>query len=109
MRHELLAMTVILAVTFFSGQALAGGKVGADCSFKGIPLYGTVQVVENFPDFQVRIVGGSADLDVQEVSAFPDSCGKWRFVSSLADFKVQFVDGVADFTIRRVQSFPGVR
>ena len=49
-----------------------------------------------------------ADLHVMEVTSFPDSAGKWMYVTSFPDFKIKFVDSFPDFKIKYVTSFPGV-
>ena len=87
----------------------ADGFNAADCTYNGIPLYGKVQVVEHFADFNVQVVEHFADLDVKVVKHFPDSCGKWIFVTSFPDFKISFVNHFADFKIHYVNSFPGAR
>lgn len=46
-------------------------------------------------------------MKVQKVSSFPDSCGKWQFVTSFPDTKVQFVSSFPDVKIQYVNSFPG--
>lgn len=80
-----------------------------NCTFKGIPLYGKVKVVDSCEDFKVQIVTAFPDLAVQVVTAFPDKCGRWEFVDCCEDFTVKFVDSAADFTIEYVTIDPGVR
>ena len=79
-----------------------------NCTCKDIPLYGRVQVVTSFADFDVRVVTSFPDLDVEVVTSFPDRCGKWEFVNSFPDFTIRFVESFPDFTIQFVNSFPGV-
>jgi hypothetical protein len=89
-------------------------RVTDDCRFYSerqdafIPLYGDVEFVRNFADFQVREVSSFSDLDVELVNAFPNNCGEWHEVSSFPDFTVQLVDSFGDFDIRYVNSFPGL-
>ena len=71
-------------------------------------IYGKIQVVNSFPDFEVQIVDAFADLHVEKVNAFPDAPGKWQFVESFPDFKIQIVNSFPDFKIKYVESFPGV-
>ena len=78
------------------------------CYFKGIKLFGKVQVVDYFADIKVQIVDYFPDLKVQKVDYFPTSCGKWQFVDYFPDFKVQFVDYFADIKIQFVDYFPGL-
>ena len=76
---------------------ISAGNVESDCTFKGIKLYGKVQIVSSFPD-----------LKVQMVNSFPSSCGKWQSVTSFPDFKIQFVTSFPDVKIKYENSFPGV-
>lgn len=87
--------------------AWAEGPIASGCTFKGIPLYGKVQVVESFPDIKVQQVSSFPDLKVQMVSSFPDSCGQWQIVESFPDFKIQYVSSFPDIKIQTVSSFPG--
>lgn len=86
----------------------SAASISSNCTFKGVPLYGKVQIVNSFPDFKVKVTSSFPDLKVKQVSSFPDSCGKWQFVNSFPDFKVQFVDSFQDFSIKYVDSFPGL-
>ena len=90
---------MISALLFFAGAGMALAEVVSEdaCSYGGICLYGRVQVVNAF-----------ADLRVQVVSSFPDSCGKWMFVESFPDFTVQFVEAFPDIKIQYVDAFPGM-
>lgn len=93
----------------FAGNSASEPIDKENCTCKGKKLYGKVQVVESFADFDVRVVESFADLDVTAVSSFADECGEWEFVDSSPDFTVRFVDSFSDFDIRFVNSFPGVR
>lgn len=77
------------------------------CTCNGLPLYGRVQVVDSYPDFDVKIVDSYPDLDVKIVESYPDKCGLWKFVDSNPDFKIRFVDSYPDISIRYVDSYPG--
>ena len=77
------------------------------CTCNGHPLYGRVQVVDSYPDFDVKIVDSYPDLDVKIVESYPDKCGLWKFVDSNPDFKIRFVDSYPDISIRYVDSYPG--
>lgn len=91
----------------FSVQA---NPITQDCSYKGIPLYGTVKIVKNgFADFNVKIVDSFADLNVKKVGTFANSCGEWKIIhKGNADFTVQFVNSFEDFKIKFVNAFPGL-
>jgi len=72
------------------------------------PLYGSVKVVEHYPDYKVKVVTSYPDLLVKKVDSSPDKPGLWKFVDSYPDFTVQFVDSYADFTIMYVEHYPGI-
>ena len=72
-----------------------------------IPLQGTVQFVDFFPDFTVQIVDFFPDLNVQFVDFFATSCGEWQVVDFFPDFTVQIVDFFPDISISVVDFFPG--
>ncbi len=110
----LTAVVVFTAVgmtTSYSAhhQDVEARKVGSNCRYKGIKLWGKVKVVNSFPDIKVQVVNSFPDLKVKKVSSFPSSCGKWKFVNSFPDFKVKFVRSFPDIKIKYVRSFPGVR
>ncbi len=100
---------VIAFTTLIVLSVVLSSSTNADCSRKGIPLYGKVKVVDAFADFKVKVVSSFADLDVQVVSSFPDRCGEWQFVESFPDFTIQYVESFPDLKIRFVESFPGIR
>ena len=79
-----------------------------NCTFKGIPLYGKVEVVTIGADFKVEVVTCGADLKVEPVTMSADRCGEWEFVTIGADFKVEFVTIGADFKVEFVTISPGV-
>lgn len=100
------ALFVVLTLLVWDGAAFAGPVSG--CAFKGIQLYGKVQVVNAFPDIKVQVVNSFPDLKVQKVTTFPDSCGKWQFVDAFPDFKIQYVDAFPNIKIQFVDAFPGM-
>ncbi len=85
----------------------AGGNISSDCTYKGIPLYGRVKIVDFMPDFRVQQVDFMPDLRVKK-ALIPSSCGEWQFVDTVPDFTIQFVDFVPDFTIQYVDFMPGM-
>ena len=104
--HRAVLACALLAAPF---AAVAGDLNKANCTYKGVPLYGKVKIVTAFPDIKVKVVGALADLSVKKVDAFADSCGEWKIVDSFPDFKIQLVDAFPDVTITWVNAFPGVR
>ena len=101
----LFAASLLLAVWAAPARS---GAVSSSCRYKGIQLYGKVQVVDSFPDLKVEKVSSFPDLNVQQVSSFPNSCGQWQMVSSFPDFTVQWVSSFPDLKVQLVDSFPGV-
>ena len=79
-----------------------------NCTCKGIPLYGKVEVVTSGADFKVEVVTIGADLQVEPVTIGANRCGQWEFVTIGADFKVEFVTIGADFKIEYVTIGPGI-
>lgn len=102
-----LAIAWILS-TARPGQSATGNIDESSCSFEGIPLYGDVEVVDSFPDIEVKRVSSFPDLNVKLVSSFPDSCGEWRIVTSSPDFTIKYVNSFPDIEIEEVTSFPGI-
>jgi hypothetical protein len=88
-----------LALPASAGRQRSAGEVAR--------VYGKIQFVTSFPDYQVQVVGSFPDLKVQRVAAFPDAPGKWQIVESFPDFKIQIVESFPDFKIQYVESFPG--
>lgn len=83
----------------------AGGPRGFQpqlCAFNGIPLQGSVEIVDVGADIDVTVVDFGADLNVQEVDFGASSCGMWQFVDFGGDFSVTFVDFGGDLDIRFV-------
>jgi hypothetical protein len=80
-----------------------------DCTCKGIPLKGRVEVVNVGADFKVEVVNIGADLKVEVRTYGANKCGEWEFVNVGADFKVEFVNVGADFKIEYVNIAPGIR
>jgi hypothetical protein len=83
-------------------------KIGSDCTYNGMKLYGKIQFVDSFPDIKVKAVTAFPDLKVTMVDSFPNKCGEWQSVDSFPDLKVKMVDSFPDLTIQFVSSFPGL-
>lgn len=79
-----------------------------NCSYGGKKLYGKVQIVENFPDVEVKVVSANADLMVKQVQIFPSRCGEWQIVNALPDLRVKFVENSPDFTVQFVYNNSGI-
>lgn len=102
-----LGLFLVLALSYPSHSARHSLDEDT-CSFQGIPLYGDVKIVENFPDIKIKEVNHFPDLKVEIVTSFPDSCGKWKWVEHFPDFTVKYVDHFPDLEIKEVTSFPGI-
>ena len=81
-------------------------EIKYNCSYKGIPLYGKVKVVNAGEDFKVRKVRSFGNLRVREVK-YPKKCGQWEFVETFEDFKIRYVDALEDFSIEFVNGLEG--
>ncbi|MDJ1183657.1 hypothetical protein [Roseofilum casamattae] len=104
-----LVLAIAFSLTFLISPGNAEEQLDPDnCMFVGISLYGEVEIVNSFPDIQVKKVESFADLHVEVVDSFPDGCGQWEFVDSFPDFTIQYVDSFPDITIKIVDSFPGI-
>ena len=110
MIHKFNFFILVLLIVLLSlrQQLQASGAVAKDCTFNGKPLYGSVKIVDAFPDFKVQVVDAFADLKVKRVDAFADSCGEWKVVDAFPDFTVKIVDAFPDFKIKYVDAFPGL-
>ena len=104
----LLLCVAFLGAAAPRATALAGSKIGPDCTLKGHKLYGKIKVVTAFPDLKVQVVTAFPDLKVQKVDAFPDKCGKWKMVDAFPDVKIQMVTAFPDLKIKYVNAFPGL-
>jgi hypothetical protein len=78
------------------------------CTFKGINLYGKVEVVDHNPDIRVEVVSSFPDIVVDSNASWTSKCGEWKMVTSNADFRVQFVRSGSDLKVKFDHSWPGV-
>lgn len=76
---------------------------------KTFNLFGTVKIVESFPDVKIQIVESFPDIEVKLVESFPDDCCKFKLVESFPDVKVQIVNSFPDIKVKIVNSFPGIK
>jgi len=99
-----------IAIAFWGGTTVFARTAinSRNCTYKGLPLYGEVQVVQAFPDLKVQAVTSFPDLNVQAVENFPNQCGQWKFVDIFPDLKIQFVRAFPDLKVQFVNSFPGI-
>lgn len=104
------ACTAVLfcSSALFSALPAQAGKIEADCTYKGIPLYGKVKIVDSFADIKIKPAGSFADIRVKKVRGFADACGEWEIVDSFPDFTVEFVNVFPDITVKFTDSFPGL-
>ncbi len=78
-----------------------------ECILKRKPLYGRVNAVNAFADFEVVGVKPFPGIKVHKVSSFPDSSYQWQFVGALPDFTTVRSNG--DLSVQVVNSFPGMK
>ena len=98
---------IILFILLAAVGLNAVGKIGEDCTFNGIRLYGKVRIVSYGEDFKVLSGSYGEDLRVEPVNAGANACGKWEFVSYGEDFKIRLVTYGEDFIIRFTTYNPG--
>ncbi len=79
----LVAALLGLATQAAAGATLSGCTLSIDD--KRFELKGKYQVVESFPDFKVQVVGSFAQVHVEKVTSFPDSCGKQKFQNHFSE------------------------
>lgn len=98
----------LFAVSFACAALLAVPAPEAKKSADVGSIYGRIQFVEAFADYDVQVVDRHEGLRVQLVERFPDAPGKWQPVDRFPDYKIRLVDSHPDFKIRYVDRFPGV-
>ena len=104
-----LFLLVTLLLVIVATPALTESNINEEnCTYKDKQLYGKVEIVESFPDLEIKVVDSFPDLKVKIVDSFADDCGEWDFVDSFPDIKVQFVESFPDIEIKFVDSFPGI-
>lgn len=80
------------------------------CSCKGIPLYGRVKIVTEYPDFRIQVTDNYPDIVVKISEDYrPTDCCVWKIVDSYPDFTIQFVDDYPDFTVAFSDYSHGIR
>lgn len=105
-----MKVIILFLWCFLFPSFVYANPITQDCTYNGIPLYGTVKVVKNgFADFKVKVVNSFANLNVKKVHSFANSCGEWKIIEQdSADFTIQFVNAFEDFSIKFVDSFAGL-
>ncbi len=107
MKKLFLLSSLVVLLANFANYTLAEEIDKERCTFKDIPLYGNVKIVDSDADITVQRVESAADLDVK-LNASPANCGEWNFVDQEADFTIEYVPEGADFKIREVDIEPGI-
>ena len=109
MRWGLRTFAVFTALVVTPASAGASkSAISSGCQLEGTALYGRVQIVSHFADFDVKVVDHFPDLKVKWVEHFPDKCGLWKKVDHFPDVKIRFVEHFPDFEIKLVDHFPGI-
>lgn len=101
-------MMKFFAVPLAFAALLAVPASAAKKSADAAGVYGRIQFVDAFADYDVEVVDCHEDLRVQIVERFPDAPGKWQIVDRFPDYKIRIVSAHPDFRIRYVDRFPGV-
>ncbi|GAB1540299.1 hypothetical protein NUACC21_29680 [Scytonema sp. NUACC21] len=71
------ALSFLLTIFISTNDVVtAESRVDTNCTYNGIKLYGKVKIDKDFPDVTVQKVDRFADLQVQQVTTFPEECGK---------------------------------
>jgi len=116
--HTIMKRFLFLLVMFFFGFSLFAGDVFIDkknCTItkngKTFPLHGKVAIVENFADFDIKIVDSFEDAAVVIDNSFPDGCCEWKIVgkNEFPDFTIRIVSSFEDMKVKFVTSFPGLK
>ena len=89
----------------FAGNAFRNPINREDCTCKGKPVEGLVDIVEYNEDFKVCVVESSPDLKVRVNKSYKiNDCGNWTFTNGSCnpEFTIRFVEDEreADFTIK---------
>ena len=79
------------------------------CSCKGIPLYGRVKIVTEYPDFRIQVTDNYPDIVVKIVDEYSHYCCEWQIVNDYPDFTIQFVKDYPDFTVAFSDSSHDIR
>ncbi|MCQ2331414.1 MAG: hypothetical protein MJZ55_05430 [Paludibacteraceae bacterium] len=110
-RHLSLIFASLLTCSLMAGNNVTIDKENCTITKDGktFPLYGTIKIVESFPDLTVKLVESFPDLEVKLVESFPDQCGKIKIVESFPDVKIKIVESFPDLEVKIVDSFPGLR
>lgn len=104
-----MANSFLFVVLLMTSLTATDKPIKNDCTFKGIPLFGNVEVVKGCADFTVEIVTSLPDIDVDTNSGPPTRCGEWKIVKGCSDFTIQYVKSCADIKVRFVKSLPGLQ
>ena len=79
------------------------------CTCKGIPLYGNVKIVTEYPDFRIQVTDNYPDIVVKIVDEYSHYCCEWQIVNDYPDFTIQFVKDYPDFTVAFSNDSHGIR
>ncbi|MBN2890923.1 MAG: hypothetical protein JXL97_03575 [Bacteroidales bacterium] len=94
--------TLFISIFLLFSISVFSQVVDNNCMYKGVKLYGEVEVVSSFADFQVYVCQNycSQCYEVEIVDAYP-SCNQWQIVNSYANFTIEITkySSFADFCI----------
>lgn len=107
MKKLFLLSGLVVLLANFANYTLAEGIDKERCTFKDIPLYGNVKIVDHDADITVQEVEGDADLNIK-ISDSPTKCGEWYFVNDSSDFTIEYVEDGGDIKVQVVDIGPGI-
>lgn len=95
--------TLFVSLFLLFSPSVYSQVVDNNCTYKGVKLYGEVEVVTSFADFRVYISSSrwSNCYPVELVSSLATECHEWEIVNSFPDFTIEIVSSeiFADFSI----------
>lgn len=113
MKKFLLSLALISAslISFAQDVTIDKEKCTITKYGKTYPLYGKVQIVEDYPDFTVKITDDFYDLVIKETGNVQCECGEYRLSDDYPDIRIKIVDDYPDIRVRYAgwNEFPGLR
>ena len=74
---------------------------------KTFKLSGTYQIVDSYPDFEVKIVDSYPDFEVKLVDSYPGFL-EFKKADSYPDVRIKIVDSYPDVEVKIVKSYPSI-
>lgn len=109
MKRYLLILLLLLPVSIFAEVTIDKDNCTIIKDGKTFPLYGNIQIVDSYPDIEVKIVDSYPDIEVKIVDSYANDCGEIKIVDSYPVVRVKIVDSYPDIEVKIVDSYPGIR